>query len=224
MGLNPADQNGLRFVNDPCKNRHSQTITDTLCEIARADHFTFDEETMPLDSPYAAAADKYRPKRTSVLFVAEAPPDAVDRYFYFEKVAQGDWLWIALMKALYPLEWSQTKAERQRKEWWLRRFQNDQFRLIDAVKAPLSGNHGQRVKHIWSDARELVEEISQIAPHQIVLIKATVHEALFPQLIAAGLPVVNGRCLPFPASGWQTEFHDELRRLIDSGALRLQPA
>ena len=179
---------------------------------------------MPLDSPYAATADKYRPKRTSVLFVAEAPPDAVDRYFYFENVEQGDWLWIALMKALYPLEWGNTKAERQRKEWWLRKFQNDQFRLIDAVKEPLSGNHGQRVRHIWSGAHELVEEINQIAPQQIVLIKSTVHEALFQQLSAARLPVANGQYLPFPGSGWQTEFHDELRRLIDTGALQLQPA
>jgi hypothetical protein len=179
---------------------------------------------MRLDRPYAAAADKYRPKKTSVLFVAEAPPDAVDRYFYFEKVEQGDWLWIALMKALYPLEWGQTKAERQRKEWWLLKFQKDQLRLIDAVKTPLSGNHGKRVRRIRSGAHELVEEIKQIAPQQIVLIKATVHEALFNELRDAGLPVVNEKALPFPGHGWQTEFHDELLQLVDSGELRLQLA
>jgi hypothetical protein len=174
-----------------------------------------------LDDPYAVAADKYRPEKTAVLFVAEAPPDSIDRYFYFRSVKRDDWLWIALMKALYPLEWGETKVERQRKEWWLLKFQKDQFLLIDAVKIPITGSHGERVRRIRSGAHELIEEIKRIAPQQIVLIKATVHEALSKELKDAGLPVVNGQALPFPGYGWQTEFHDELRQLFDTGNLQL---
>jgi hypothetical protein len=37
-------------------------------------------------NPYAATAEKFRPKKTTVLFVAEASPIAVGRYFYFESV------------------------------------------------------------------------------------------------------------------------------------------
>jgi hypothetical protein len=66
-------------------------------------------------SSYQKAAKKYSPSDTRVLFVAEAPPNSIDRYFYFEDVTNADWLWIALMKELFPREWGQTKQERKRK-------------------------------------------------------------------------------------------------------------
>jgi SOS response associated peptidase (SRAP) len=52
----------------------------------------------------AKAANKYRPATTRLLFIAESPPQAEDRYFYFEDMRQGDWLWIALMKAVFGAE------------------------------------------------------------------------------------------------------------------------
>ena len=51
---------------------------------------------------YQQARARYVPRRTRVLFVAEAPPLSLERYFYFEDVRNGDWLWIALMKELFP--------------------------------------------------------------------------------------------------------------------------
>lgn len=176
---------------------------------------------MRFDDPYAAAAKKFRPKKTTVLFVAEAPPEAVERYFYFEPVERDDWLWIALMKALYPSEWSSTKAERRKKQSWLLKFKESQFRLLDAVKVPISGSQTERVGLIHSAADTLIRDIVKIAPMQIVLIKATVYKALFSRLKDAGLAVANGQALPFPCSGQQTKFHNELRRLIDTGELRL---
>jgi hypothetical protein len=87
---------------------------------------------------YAGAAAKYRPRgETRVLFIAEAPPNSIERYFYFEDVEKGDWLWIGLMKALYALDWKETKEERKRKRWWLARFCSDGFQLIDAVTEPI---------------------------------------------------------------------------------------
>jgi hypothetical protein len=176
---------------------------------------------MRFEDRYAAAAEKYAPERTRVLFVAEAPPEDFDRYFYFENVKHDDWLWIALMKALYPSEWSHTQTERQRKEDWLLKFKRSQFRLIDAVKTPVCGHSRKRVRLIDSAAHELIDEIKEIAPKQIVLIKATVHEALFQKLTNVHLPVINTESLPFPSSGQQTRFHDEFRRLVDTGKLRL---
>jgi hypothetical protein len=178
---------------------------------------------MKFDDSYEASAKKYTPERTWVLFVAEAPPENLNRYFYFENVTRDDWLWIALMKALYPSEWDwgHTKAERQRKDAWLLKFQKSRFRVIDAVKTPICGSDSKRVGLIQSAAQELIDEIKEIDPKQIVLIKATVHEALFQRLRDAHLPVVNRNALPFPCSSWQTQFHDEFRRLIDTGELRL---
>jgi hypothetical protein len=47
----------------------------------------------------AEAAARYRPKAVRLLLVAEAPPSALDRYFYFEDVPEQDSLfptWFAL--------------------------------------------------------------------------------------------------------------------------------
>jgi hypothetical protein len=93
------------------------------------------------------AAARYRPQRTRVLFVAEAPPDSEDRYFYFEEVYDRDHLWLALMKALYGEEFHRPARERTRKAYWLRRFQEDGCQLIDAVKEPLSGGHSKSADH-----------------------------------------------------------------------------
>src|SRR6266496_2400649 len=89
------------------------------------------EKVMP--NSHAKAAKSYRPAQTSLLFVAEAPPNSIDRYFYYEAVEQGDWLWIALMKALYAKKWGQAETQRLQKRKWLKEFKDDQYRLIDAV-------------------------------------------------------------------------------------------
>lgn len=170
----------------------------------------------------SAAAEKYQPERTRVLFVAESPPLSVDRYFYFENVKGHDWLWIALMKALYPSEWEGTKTERKRKPYWLAKFQKSGFRLVDAVKEPLSGSPRSRVVQIKASAPILISEIQAIAPDHLVLIKKTVYDALFQQLRDAGFLVINQTALPFPASGQQKRFHDGVCLLIESGKLRIE--
>jgi len=169
------------------------------------------------------AAAEYKPDKTRVLFIAEAPPNDEDRYFYFEDVPRNDWLWIAVMKALFRSEWGRTKEERIRKAWWLRRFQGIGCWLIDAVKEPLSGGHKHRVAVIRASSAAFVSEVRAIAPEQVVLIKSTVYEALFCTLSDEGFAVANDRALPFPASNHQVEFDIEMGRLIDSGRLHVDP-
>ena len=48
----------------------------------------------------AEAAKQYQPSRVRLLLVAQAPPDADDRYFYFPEVAQHDWLFRAVARAM----------------------------------------------------------------------------------------------------------------------------
>ncbi|BBZ60641.1 hypothetical protein [Mycolicibacterium monacense] len=50
----------------------------------------------------AEAAKQYQPSRVRLLLVAQAPPDADDRYFYFLDVAQHDWLFRAVARAILP--------------------------------------------------------------------------------------------------------------------------
>ena len=170
----------------------------------------------------SAAAEKYQPERTRVLFVAESPPQSAERYFYFENVNGHDWLWIALMKALYASEWGRIKTERQRKPYWLAKFQKSGFRLVDAVKEPISGSPPSRVVQIKASAPTLISEIRAMAPDCVVLIKKTVHDALFQQMRVAGFPVINETALPFPATGQQKRFHEGVRHLIESGILRIE--
>jgi hypothetical protein len=158
---------------------------------------------------YDTRASKYAPHdNIRILFVAEAPPCSTERYFYFENVPRGDWLWIALMKALYPLEWTVAKSERPHKSKWLEKFAASGFLLIDAVKTPISGSPNNRIRAIAENASGLIPEILALRPEKIVLIKTTVHDALFDQLRSVGLPVVNEIALPFPSSGQQKRFHD----------------
>ena len=171
----------------------------------------------------STTAEKYQPKRTRILFVAESPPESADRYFYFDNVKGHDWLWIALMKALYPSEWGCTKTERQRKPYWLAKFQKSGLRLVDAVKEPLCGSAPIRVARIKASSATLISEIRSIEPDRIVLIKKTVHEALFQQFRGAGFHVINETALPFPAAGQQKRFHDGVRHLIESGSLQIAP-
>jgi hypothetical protein len=167
-----------------------------------------------MNDVYAEAAMKYVPKRgTKVLFIAEAPPNLIERYFYFEDVEKGDWLWIGLMKALYPQDWKETKEERKRKRWWLAKFCDDGFQLIDAVMEPIGGNSRKRVNRIKQNTDRLIGEIRETNPKQIILIKKTVYDALFELLKSRGFPVLNQDAIPFPSTGQQTEFNRRLLKL-----------
>jgi hypothetical protein len=160
---------------------------------------------------YADAARKYLPERgTKVLFVAEAPPNSIERYFYFADVVRHDWLWIGLMKSLYPCRWTIARAERKNKRAWLTRFQRSGFQLIDALKHPVSGRERHRVSEIKNNADGMLQEIKAINPQKIVLIKKTVYDALFERLRTEGLPVANQGAIPFPSSGRQVEFHNAI--------------
>ena len=173
------------------------------------------EEVRFSREPYESAAAKYRPVKTRVLFVAEAPPSSLDRYFYFEDVRHQDSLWVELTKEVFgPEAWQNTKRERSRKREWLRRFQEGGYQLIDAVKEPL--DCADAVTKIKEHSRELISEIRGIAPSRIVLLKYAVYDVLFDELRSAALPVVDRR-LPFPGNGWQKKFHDLFPREVLKG-------
>ena len=174
-------------------------------------------------SPYEEAAARYAPSRTRVLFVAESPPASRDRYFYYPDVREHDHLWLGLIKALYPTEFDETSEERTRKHEWLKRFQADEYQLIDAVKEPLTGPPRKREAVVREHADRVIGEIREIGPSQVLLIKQAVYDGLFRPLKKAGLPVVNEEMIPFPASGQQQKFQAGFQKLVESGRLRLAP-
>ena len=174
---------------------------------------------MNFDS-YESAADYFAPEKTNLLFLAEAPPSSVERYFYYPDVRTNDWLWIGLMKAIYGKQFGEVFLERFRKMEWLKRFQSDGYRLIDAVKEPISSNDSSTVQIIKNHLDNIVKEIQEINPKQILLVKVTVYDALYHSLKNRGLPVVNAR-LPFPGSGQQTVFQSKFAELVESETISL---
>jgi hypothetical protein len=57
------------------------------------------------------AARKYRPSKVKLLLVAEAPPAALDRYFYFEEVPQQDSLFRYVARSVLKTEPSRTNKQ-----------------------------------------------------------------------------------------------------------------
>jgi hypothetical protein len=152
-----------------------------------------------------AAAARYRPGQVHLLLVAEAPPCAPDRYFYFEDVDRHDWLFRYVWEGL-----TGRKPDRARKAEHLGALRERGVFLMDlheeTVSQPTLADLRPRVPG-------LLERCRAVEPRHIVLIKSSVYDAAFGALAAAGLPVIDER-IPFPASGQQKKFLESFRRAV----------
>ena len=152
----------------------------------------------------AAAAVRYRPALIDTLLVAEAPPSAPDRYFYFEHVPAHDSLFRHVAEAVLGEKPSRDKAEYldelRERGWFLVHLSEDPFR-DRRVLPPL--------------VPALLARCEQLAPRRIVLVGAPLYDLVHAPMRRAGLPVVGVR-LPFPGSGQQRRFLDGFRDLVSS--------
>lgn len=152
------------------------------------------------------ASRRYKPKNVALLLVAEAPPKSQDRYFYFEKVASHDWLFNAVVKALFG-----ESPRREDKPHWLQELKRSGVYLIDASEDPVSSSD------ISSKVPDLVRRARRLKPKCVLLLKATVYDQAFVALRGGGLPVVDAR-IPFPSAGQQAQFHRRFRKGLRDGA------
>jgi len=141
-----------------------------------------------------AAALKYKPEKVRLLLVAEAPPRALDRFFFFESVASNDWLFRGVVKSLF----GQT-PDRPNKIEWLTKLKKRGVFLVDLKVDPVDGSS------LTAHVPDLVARCQLLRPERIILIKTSVYDAAYQSLKSAGLPVVDKR-IPFPATGHQGEF------------------
>ncbi|MGH3009036.1 MAG: hypothetical protein ACRDLM_06465 [Gaiellaceae bacterium] len=148
------------------------------------------------------AAQKYRPTAVDLLLVAEAPPDALDRYFYFEDVPTQDSLFRYVAKLVLGLV-----PARCEKATALSALKERGVFLIDLCEDPLPG------RSLCTCTEDLVRRAKSLAPRKIILIKTTVYDAAFEPLRRAGLPVVAER-IPFPGSGQQRRFEAAFARAL----------
>lgn len=144
----------------------------------------------------ALAARRWWPQELRLLLVAEAPRTAPDRYFYFQHVRTQDSLFRYVHKGL-----TGQMPSRDGKEAGLAELQSLGVGLVDVSAQPLV-RAGVSLSPFLPD---LVERVRALAPPLVVLIKATVHDAVLAPLRAAGVNVAPAR-IPFPGSGRQAEF------------------
>lgn len=153
-----------------------------------------------------AATEKYRPAQIKLLLVAEAPPTALDRYFYFEDVGQHDSLFRYVARGILGVE-----PTRDGKPELLAALRDRGVFLIDLKPEPTSPST------LGEEVPRLIQRVEEMDPDALILIKATVHDAAFAKLRNAGLPVVDER-VPFPGSGQQKRFEEAFARALDRTA------
>ncbi|MFL0156548.1 hypothetical protein [Mycobacteroides chelonae] len=151
----------------------------------------------------ATASERYRPDRVRLLLVAQSPPDAADRYFYFTDVATQDSLFRSVARAILP----HTEPTRDNKASLLAQLRDHGVFLIDLKPDPVDG------APLSPYVPALLTRIAELAPERIVLIKADVFDTAYSALAAAGLPVSKVR-IPFPSSGRQGEFAEAFGRAL----------
>lgn len=151
------------------------------------------------------AATRYKPKVVELLLVAEAPPAALDRYFYFEDVPDQDSLFRHVVRAVLAVE-----PSRLQKAVQLQRLADRGVFLIDLKPDPkLPG------ETLEAYVPELVARAVELRPRHVITIKANVCELSQQPLRAAGLHVVEER-IPFPGSGQQRRFLEHMAAALSS--------
>ncbi len=161
-----------------------------------------DDEQLRARRRRERAARKYRPDDVKLLLVAEAPPAALDRYFYFADVPEQDSLFRYVARAIL-----KTEPTRNNKAELLAQLRDKRVFLIDLTRDPVSG------ESLATEVPALLTRIRKLDPHKIILIKANVYDLAQRTLAEAGLPVVDER-IPFPGSGQQRQFEIAFERAL----------
>lgn len=165
------------------------------------------------------ARRKYLPEKVTMLLVGEAPPDALNRFFYYENVKDKDYLFIGVMEVLESKDvinqYKILRLEKEKKQM-LENFQSKGYYLMDLSSVPAGIEMPElHVDEFLSELKQLETDRHIDKETPIILIKANVYDCLYWRLIGEGYNVVNER-IPFPSSGQQRNFAVKFRRAIES--------
>lgn len=194
-GLHPPTKAGRQRCRTSGPASRVRTGTNPPTPAAPPPAAPRDEAAAEVRQRRAAAAERYRPDKVRLLLVAQAPPAADDRYFYFPGVSTQDSLFRSVARAVLP----NTEPTRDNKVSLLAELRERGVFLIDLKPDPVDGSP------LSPHVPALLARVAELAPERIVLIKADVYDTAYPALAAAGLPVSKVR-IPFPSSGRQKEF------------------
>lgn len=175
---------------------------------------TKNEDAITIRKQIDSARAKYKPEFIKLLLIAEAPPEETKRFFYYERVENNDWLYLAVVKALCMCEDYNVKKIRSNKKKILQYLQQDGIFLMDLSPVPLKwAVTAELHKKDFMQRLENEKAICKDAT-DIILIKANVYDCLYHDLIEKGYKVQNQR-IPFPASGQQQNFAEKMKKALE---------
>ena len=148
------------------------------------------------------AARRFKPEKVRLLLVAEAAPEALDRYFYFPAVRTQDSLFREVYRVVTGRE-----PSRERKAEQLAELRDVGLYLIDLQSDPFDE------RPLSVHVPRLVARCRRLDPDRIVLIKVDVFDAAYAPLRDAGFAVSDVR-IPFPGSGQQRRFREHFARAL----------
>ena len=163
-----------------------------------------------------SAREKYKPLKIKYLLIAEAPPDNVERFFYYEDVKNHDYLFLGITEALYPnlkVQYINSGRDSSVKQSILKRFKDEGFYLIDLSELPLSyltHNLRSQVPYLLEKMEGLIDFESPIIP-----IKVNVCEIVNYPIINAGFTNLVDISIPFPGQGWQRIFQKKFKEALN---------
>jgi hypothetical protein len=158
------------------------------------------------------AREKYKPETIRCLFIAEAPPDKIDRFFYYSNVKTADYLFLGITEILYPelkKEYLDRRRPAELKEKILKKFCSDGYYLMDVLDIPLSLHRG----YLSTASSDLIKRVKEVTDKNtpIVLIKVTTYDAVFENLRNTGFRRIAPIRIPFPGQGQQKIFSEKFR-------------
>ncbi len=149
---------------------------------------------------------KYKPDDAKYLLVAEAPPNSIDRFFYYEDVNKYDYLFLGVAEAIYPKlknKYLLSRRNRETKKEILNKLKEEGFYLLDLSELPLSLTTNKLSSQLPTLCKK-IETILNINT-KIILIKANVYDIAYSYLQEKFRNVVDIR-IPFPGQGNQRKF------------------
>jgi len=159
---------------------------------------------------------KYRPRKVRLLLIAESPPSS-GGFFYFPKTIGKDHFFRETMKALELWPRNEPMRRGVDKRSMLRHFQSMGFYLLDTCVLPVDKlRPTKRREAVLSQTRRLVNDVIEVDPTRILIVKSSIFTPVRIALRDAGLwaRVLNTGPIPFPSHGNQGSYRSLLRRAL----------
>lgn len=179
---------------------------------------TIYSQARPIFLQINSAREKYKPERIKLLFIAEAPPEQTERFFYYEKVKDNDWLFLGIVKVLCGNGSYDAKKIRANKKQILETLQQDGIYLMDLYPVPLKPEFLVEIdtESCKNDLMQTLEAEKAVDKHStnIVLIKVNVYDCLYRDLKNKNYKVQDKR-ISFPSSGGQKDFAEKMKKALE---------